>query len=54
MRIRERFFFAFFASFSDLWKSNCRFSSEQKAKSVYATRVTRGCQNLGVSSNSER
>ena len=35
-------------------KSDRRFSSEQKAKSVHASRATRGYQNLGVSSNSTR
>ena len=31
-----------------------RLSSEQKAKSVHASRAMRGYQNLGVSSNSTR
>ena len=44
-------FFLFFVSFLDLWKSDHRFSSEQKAKLIYATRAMRGHQNLGVSSN---
>ena len=49
---REIFlFFNFFVSFSDLWKSDHRFSSEQKTKLIYATRATRGLQNLGVLSN---
>ena len=48
------FIFLFFASFSDLRKSDPRFSSKQKAKLIYATRATRGHQNLGVSSNSTR
>ena len=41
-------------SLSYLWKSDRRFLSEQKAKSVHATRATRGYQNLGVSSSSTR
>ena len=48
------FFFFFFTSFSDLRKSDCRFSSGLKAKFIYATRATDGHQNLGVSSNSMR
>ena len=51
---RERFFYFFFASFYDLQKSDRRFSFEQKAKSVHASRATCGYQNLGVSSNSTR
>ena len=47
-------FFSFFTSLYDLRKLDHRFSSEQKAKLVYATRATRGHQNLGVSSNSTR
>ena len=47
-------FYFFLASLSDLWKSDHRFSSEQKAKLVYATRATRGYQKLSVSSNSKR
>ena len=53
----ERFFYFFislFISFSDLWKSDRRFSSGLKAKLIHATRATRGHQNLGVSSNSTR
>ena len=56
-RVREReniFFFLLFASFSDLRKSDNRFLSGLKAKLIYATRATRGHQNLGVSSNSTR
>ena len=45
-------FFLTFVSFSDLQKSDRRFSSELKAKLIYATRATYGHQNLGVSSNS--
>ena len=41
-------------SLYDLRKSDCRFSSKQKVKSVHASRATRGYQNLGVSSNSKR
>ena len=48
------FFISFFVSFSDLQKSDRRFSSGLKAKLIYATRATRGHQNLGVSSNSTR
>ena len=57
---RERlrgFYFIFiylFVSFSDLWKSDRRFSSGLKAKLIHATRATRGYQNLRVSSNSMR
>ena len=47
-------FFLFFVSFSDLWKSDRRFSSEQKAKLVYATRATHRYQKLSISSNSKR
>ena len=35
-------FFFLFVSFSDLRKSDLRFSSRLKAKLVYATRATRG------------
>ena len=53
-RERERenliFFISFFTSFSDLWKSDRRFSSGLKTKFIHATRVTHGYQNLGVSS----
>ena len=48
------FFFLLFDSFSDLRKSDRRFSSGLKAKFIYPTRATRGHQNLGVSSNSTR
>ena len=47
-------FFILFAIFSDLRKSDRRFSSGMKAKLIHATRATRGHQNLGVSSNSTR
>ena len=53
-RERKIFYFFLFASFSDLRKSDRRFSSGLKAKLIYATRATRGHQNLGVSSNSTR
>ena len=57
-RTKEIFYlfllFLIFVSFSDLRKSDRRFSSRLKAKLIYATRVTRGHQNLGVSSNSTR
>ena len=56
-RWRESIIFIFlllFASFSDLRKSDRTFSSGLKVKLIYATRVTRGHQNLGVSSNSTR
>ena len=55
--MRERdfnFIFLFFVSFSDLWKSDRKFLSEQKAKLVYATRATRRYQKLSISSNSKR
>ena len=48
------FLFFLFASFSDPRKLDRRFSSGLKAKLIYATRTTRGHQNLGVSSNSTR
>ena len=48
------FFFFLFASFSNLRKSDRRFSSGLKAKLIYAARATRGHQNLEVSSNSTR
>ena len=48
------YFFLFFVYFSYLLKSNCKFSSGLKAKLIHAMRVTRGHQNLGVSSNSMR
>ena len=47
-------FFLLFVSFSDLRKSDCKFLSGLKAKLIYATRATRGHQNLGVSLNSTR
>ena len=47
-------FISFFISFSDLWKSDRRFSSGLKPKLIYAERATRGYQNLVVSSNSTR
>ena len=50
----RKIIFFFFASFSDLRKSNSRFSSGLKAKLIHATRATRVHQNLGVSSNSTR
>ena len=48
------FVFLLFVSLLDLWKSYHRFLSEQKAKLIYATRATRGYQNLSVSSNFKR
>ena len=57
MSVRERdfsFYFYLFSSFLDLRKSDSRFSSGLKAKLIYATRATRGHQNLGISSNSTR
>ena len=48
------FIFSVFVSFSDLRKSDRRFLSGLKAKLIYATRATRGHQNLGVSSNFTR
>ena len=55
-RYREFYFYFFlvFVSFSDLRKSDRRFSSGLKAKLIYATRAMRRHQNLGVSSNSTR
>ena len=54
--MREIFIFIYllFASFSDLRKSDSRFSSRLKAKLIHAARATRGYQNHGVSSNSTR
>ena len=46
--------FLLFASFLDLQKSNRGFLSGLKAKLIYATRATRGHQNLRVSLNSTR
>ena len=40
------FIFLLFASFSDLRKLERRFSSELKAKLIYATRATRGHKKL--------
>ena len=48
------YFFSFFSSFSDLRKSDHRFLSGLKEKLIYATRATRGHQNLGVLLNSKR
>ena len=48
------FIFLLFTSFSDLRKSNHRFSSGLKAKLIYAMRATRGHQKVGVSTNSVR
>ena len=48
------FFISLFIYFSDLWKSDRRFSSGLKAKLIHATRATRGHQTLGVLSNSTR
>ena len=49
----ERIFF-FFASFSDLQKSDRRFSSGLKAKLIYPMRATRGHQKVGVLTKSMR
>ena len=51
---RERKTKWIFVSFSDLWKLDHRFLSEQKAKLDYATRATRRYQYLSVSSNFKR
>ena len=48
------FIFLIFASFSDLRKSDRRFSSGLKEKLIYAMRATRGHQKVGVSTNSVR
>ena len=48
------FFFLIFITLSDLWKSDRRFSSEQKAKLVYATRATRRYQKLSILSHFKR
>ena len=55
-RLRDIFilFFLLFASFSNLRKSDRRFSSGLKAKLIYAMRATRGHQKVGVSKNSVR
>ena len=47
-------FFLLFAYFSYLRKLDRRFSSGLKAKLIYATRATRGHQEVGVSTNSVR
>ena len=54
--MREDFIFIFlhFASFSNLRKSDRRFSSGLKAKLIYAMRATRGHQKDRVSTNSVR
>ena len=54
MREYFLFFFIFLVSFSDLRKSDLRFSSGLKAKLIYAMRATRGHQKVGVSTNSVR
>ena len=46
--------FLLFLSFSDLRKSNHRFSSGVKAKLIYAMRATREHQKVRVSTNSVR
>ena len=53
-RINFIFIFFLFAFFSDLRKSDRRFSSGLKAKLIYATRATRGHQKVGISTNSVR
>ena len=55
-RVREReniffLFFLLFASFSDLRKSDCRFSSGLKAKLIYTMRATSGHQKVRVPTN---
>ena len=45
------YFFLLFVSFSDLRKSDRRFSSGLKAKLIYAMRAMRGHQKVGVSTN---
>ena len=54
--VRERiyYYFSFFSSLLDLWKSDRRFLSGLKAKLIHTARAMRGHQNLGVSSNSMR
>ena len=47
-------FFSLFVSFSDLRKSDRRFSSGLKAKLIYAIRATRGHKKIGVLTNSVR
>ena len=46
--------FSFFAYFSDLWKLDRRFSSEQNAKLDCATRATRRYHYLSILSNFKR
>ena len=56
-RLREYiyiFIFLTFISFSNLRKSDRRFSLGLKEKLIYAMRAMRGHQNLGVSLNSMR
>ena len=54
-RSGERFFnFFLLVYFSDLWKSDRRFLSEQKVKLVYATRATHRNQYLSLLSNFKR
>ena len=53
-RERQFLFYIFFVSFSDLQKSDRKFSSKQKAKFVYATRAMRRYQKLSISVNSKR
>ena len=50
-RERDILIFYLFISFSDLRKLDRRFSSELKAKLIYAMRATRGQQKVGVSTN---
>ena len=50
-RIERYFIFFLLISFADLRKSDCRLSSEQKAKLVYATRATHRYQYLSLLSN---
>ena len=54
--MRECFliFFLSLAYFSDLRKSDNRFSSGMKEKLIYAMRATRGHPKVGVSTNSVR
>ena len=55
--LREMFLFLFFlifAYFSDLRKSDHRFSSGLKAKLIYAMRATCGHQKVGISTNFAR
>ena len=48
------FFFILFVSFSDLRKSDLRFSLGLKAKLIYVMRAMRGHQKVGVLTNSVR